>query len=227
MAQYDFSSGRCAKRRNRRNLFITAALVATSLCPAFFASHLVQNDAPRLASLSSPSGRASAQDAVVIASTRTYDWTLFDPTPTSQPETLNFARNAPLEAAFRPLSVQREASVEPLAPPAQQELAQPRQPLPIVKTVQSVQVVPLPVPRPAEFRAPKPAGAPQMASAPASRPTESAALPSAPANNPSFFEKLFGVRSASPPASALSYAALESPGSEAPRGCLENRVEPI
>jgi Protein of unknown function (DUF2778) len=115
------------------------------------------------------------------------------------------------------LSVQREASVEPLVPPAQKASAQP---MPDVKTDQSVKVVPLPVPRPAEFRIPKPAGAPQMASTPAFRPTKSANPTSVPADNLSFFEKLFRVRSASPPASALSYAALESLDSAAPSSRL-------
>jgi len=51
-----------------------------------------------------------------------------------------------------------------------------------------------------------------MATAPAARPIKSAALPSAPVNNPSFFEKLFGIKPAAPPPSALGYAALETPG---------------
>jgi hypothetical protein len=226
MVQYRFPSGPCAKRRNRRNFFLTTALVATSLSPAFFfAGRPVQKDAPRLASLSSLSGRAPVQDAVAIASTKTYDWALVDPTPALQPETLDFARNAPLAATFRPLSVLREASVEALVPPAQQGPGKSPQSSLAVKTAQSVQVVPpvqvpLPVPRPAEFRAPKPVEASEMVSAPASRVSKSAALPSAPASNPTFFEKLFGVRPASPPASALSYAALESPGRAAPSSRL-------
>jgi hypothetical protein len=48
------------------------------------------------------------------------------------------------------------------------------------------------------------------------RPARVAAAPSAPANNPSFFEKLFGLKPASPPESALGYASLDSTGSIAP-----------
>jgi hypothetical protein len=219
MVQYRVSSVRRARRSTLRNLSLTAVLAAASLSPAlFFAGGPVPGNVPHPAPSNGQSNRAQMRDPVAIAATGAFDRTFVDPAPALQDGTLDFTRNAPLDATFRPLRVPRETSVVTLAPPAQQEPAQPPQPAATVTTAQSMPVVPLPVPRPPEFRTSKSAEPPRTASAPASRPIVSAAAPSAPADNPSFLERLFGVRRAAPPPSALSYAALESPGSAAPGG---------
>jgi hypothetical protein len=218
MVQYRVSSVRRAKRSTLRNLSMTAVLAAASLSPAlFFAGGPVPGNVSHPALSNGQSDREQTHDAVAIAATGAFDRTFVDPAPALQDGTLDFTRNAPLDATFRPLRVPREISVVTLAQPAQQESARPPQPPATVTTAQSMPVVPLPVPRPPEFRTSKPAEPPRTASAPASRPVVSAAAPSAP-DNPSFFERLFGVRRTAPPPSALSYAALESPGSAAPGG---------
>ncbi len=202
---------RRALRKNRRSLFLTAALVAASLSPlAYFADFTTQSDAPPALSVNSASNQAPAQAAPVIASSTAYDPALVDPTPSMKPDALNFAQNAPLQAAFRSMAVQREASVEPQP----QEPAQPAAPVEMAQVVQPMPAsVPLPMPRPADLRAPKPLAPSRMASAPAAPVIPATpALPSAPADNRSFIEKLFGVRPASAPDGALGYAALDTKG---------------
>jgi hypothetical protein len=156
----------------------------------------------------------------VVASREGHHWAL-DPTLSLKPESLDFARNAQLEAAFRSPSAQHEATAEPPMAPTQQERARPLQSSPAPETSKSVQAVPLPVPRPSELRVSRASGLPQTASGPVSRRTRSAALPPAPADNRSFFEKLFGVQPPSGP--ALGYAALDSAVGIAPG----TRLSPI
>ncbi len=217
MVHIHSSSGRRARRRHRGNRLLTAALVAISLSPmAYFADLHVPDDATPVASVGPAATPAPVQETVVAASPLTYDPSLVDPMPALSGEALDFVHNAPLAAAFSPLPVQRDARLEPPAPAALPEPSPAAQPTPAVTVVaQAVQPVPLPVPRPVEVRAPRLPEAPRMASAVPSMPLKSAAPASAPSDNRSFFEKLFGVRPASPPEAALSYAALDS-GNVAP-----------
>ncbi|WP_343232584.1 DUF2778 domain-containing protein [Microvirga antarctica] len=59
-----------------------------------------------------------------------------------------------------------------------------------------------------------------MVSAPVVRPIKSAAIASAPVDNRTFIEKLFRLNPASPPPSALGYAALETPAGSSPTSRL-------
>jgi hypothetical protein len=140
------------------------------------------------------------------------DPTLIDPNPTLKSGALAFAENVPLQPGFRS-PVQRlapTASSEPASEPAPVEIAEAAPPVPAI--------VPLPVPRPLDLRAPKPSAPAQVASAPAAVAPRLALAPAAaPPDNRNFFEKLFGVRPASPPDAALGYAALDrGTGSIAP-----------
>jgi hypothetical protein len=228
-----YPSGGRVRRRNRRKLVLTTTLAMLAISPlAFLRDRPAQDAVPPSRSLGAT---APAQDATATASAGSYDRALVDPIPTLKPETLDFAHNAPLASTFRPPSPSREASVEPLAPAmsqdmASQEQALPLPPLPPLRMAQSDQPVPmpvpLPVPRPADLRASRPSETLRVASMPAPGPVKSAALPRATpqnaANSPSFIEKLFGIRPASPPASALGYAALENgTGSIAPSSRLD------
>jgi len=233
------------RRAPRRNLLLTAALVAISISPvAFFADLHRPGDAP--AASSSIASRPPAQEAVRPALARTYDPALVDPTPALKPEALVFANNAPLAAALRRPPVPLEARAAPQAapglpaepapsaqavPPAQ--VVSPAQAVPLapsappaLETAQAAQPVPLPAPRPAEWRVAKIPEAAPTARAPMFRPARVAAAPSAPANNPSFFEKLFGLKPASPPESALGYASLDSTGSIAPTSRFDSTPAP-
>jgi hypothetical protein len=200
------------RRRNRRSLLPTAALVAISLSPvAFFADFAGQGTPPSVETSNSSSHQVVTHAPAAPASDMTYDRALIDPMPALSPERLAFARNAPLSGTFSPLPGQRTARLEQ---PAAQELAPAPQPLPDLKTAQAPQPVPLPVPRPPELRMPQSPVTPQMARSPASSPrqTRSAALPSALVDNRSFFEKLFGIQPQSVPSSALGYASLDGGG---------------
>jgi hypothetical protein len=224
------SSRRRGPRRSRRNLFLTAALVAISLSPvALFVDLGSPGDTPPAATPASIAGRSPAQDAVAAASLGAIDATLVDPRPALKPEAPGFARNAPLETAFRLPPLRREAGIGPLAPPMPQEPmqqpaqeasrlpAQPPQQSAALNTAGFLPAAPLPAPRPAESRASRPSETPRVASAPAAAPMARSAAPAgAQPDNRSFFEKLFGVKPASPPESALGYASLDSTGSIAP-----------
>jgi hypothetical protein len=238
MFQKRFSSGLRARRRNRRNLCLTAALVAISLSPvALFVDLGSPGDAPPAATSASIAGRSPAQDAVAVASLGAIDATLVDPRPALKPEAPGFARNAPLETAFRLPPLRREAGIGPLAPsmpqestqesmqepmqqPAQESSrppAQPPQQSAALNTAGFLPAAPLPAPRPAQSRASRPSENPRVASAPAAASMARSAAPAgAPPDNRSFIEKLFGVKPASPPESALGYASLDSTGSIAP-----------
>jgi type VI secretion system (T6SS) effector TldE1-like protein len=197
---------RSALRKNRRGFLLPAALVAISLSPlAYFADFQSRTDAPPAAPLSSVSAQAPAAASA-------FDPALVDPAPALKTEALNFAQNAPLQAAFKLPPLQREAGIAPLVPPPPQEPPQPSAPVQSAQAAPPMPVfAPLPVPRPADLRAPRPTPAAQMASAPVATaiPLKTAALPGTPEDNRSFLEKLFGVRPASTPDAALAYAALD------------------
>jgi hypothetical protein len=194
-----------SRRRTGRTCFLAVAALGALSGPVVFTGLAVRDDEPPIASPSRTLQQAPGRNtAAVIAPER--DDGLLHPTPSSKPETLVFARNVPLEAAFRPPSVRSEADLVAPMPSAQEELA-PRPSPPTLEPTKSLQVVPLPVPRPPEFRLPKASEAPRVATGPAFRRSRSAALPTAPADDRSFFEKLFGVRRS--PGPALGYAALD------------------
>lgn len=208
MAHKPYPSIRRAPLRKRRSLLPTAVLVAISLSPvAFFVDFGRPADVPPEANV--VAGPAREAPKIALA----FDPALIDPTPALKPGALAFAQNTPLQPGFRSPSVQREAHIEL---PAPQESA----PAPTIEIAQAVAtmptMVPLPVPRPADLRAPdlrapKPSAPQQMASAAigVAAPRAPAVPAAAPEDNRNFFEKLFGVRPASPPDPALSYAALD------------------
>ncbi|UVF21402.1 DUF2778 domain-containing protein [Microvirga terrae] len=220
------SGGRAPRspRRKRRNLLPTAALVAISMSPlAYFVDFARQSDAPAVGPVSS----VAAPDTARVAAVANLDPALVSPTPLITTEAHRFARNTPLPAEFA-APVQRQASLAPVAPPPP---AGPAQPAPVQDVAEAVQPapvppsapVPLPVPRPADLFPARPAAATQMANAPVRAPmTQRAAIAAsasaaAPADTRSFIEKFFGIKPASPPADALSYASLDNgTGSIAP-----------
>ncbi|MBB4041962.1 hypothetical protein GGR34_003646 [Microvirga flocculans] len=206
MLHRSYPAGRRAARRPKRHFLLTAALVAISMSPlAYFADiggisgtpSAVQGEIARQASAGASLRTASA-----------YDLSLVDPNPTLRPEALAFARNTPLTAALKPRAAARTAPAEPSAAAVAQT---PVEPSPPVAVAEAAQPVPLPVPRPAEFRNLRTSPAPQVARASSVPATpRAAAIASPQADNRTFIEKLFGVRPATPPEAALSYAALEN-----------------
>ena len=224
MVHYRYPSGRRVRRSNRRNLFLTAALVAISMSPVVFYERLQGQDTSSSAESSTGVARpAPVQEIAGTVAVGRDGWSPVDPALTMKPEALAFASNAPLAASFRPFDAPRDvaATTMPVSLPSQE-------PAPEPQTAQAVQPasVPLPVPRPAEFRMAKTAGSPKSetlraARGPISGPVQVAAAPSAPESNPSFLERLFGIKPARPPENALGYAALET-GSIAP----SSRINP-
>lgn len=210
MLHRSYPSGGRAPRRKRRSLFPTAALVAISMSPlAYFVDFNRPSDEPPAVVSSGVSSPAPAQQGTVTA----YDATLVDPTPALKTKALHFAHNAPLQAAFKAPPVQNHASIAPLAPPMPEPPAQPAPAPEMAEAAQPVPApVPLPVPRPADLQPPKPAVPTQMASARTSAPMtqRTSVAASAPDDNRSFIEKLFGIKPASPPDAALSYASLDN-----------------
>ncbi|QRM31301.1 DUF2778 domain-containing protein [Microvirga sp. VF16] len=208
MLHRSYPSGGRAPRRKRRSLFPTAALVAISMSPlAYFADLSRPGDAPSTEQVDSVATPAPERQAAVV----TYGAALVDPTPTMKTEALPFAHNAPLQAAFKSPPVQQHASIAPVVPPMPETPVQPAPVQEIAEAAPSVPaVVPLPVPRPADLLPPKPAVPTQTANAPARIPMtqRTTVAASAPTDNRSFFEKLFGIKPASPPDAALSYASL-------------------
>jgi len=218
MLHTSYPSGGRAPRRKRRNLFPTAALVAISMSPLAYFVDFHQSDEAPVEHANSTAAPAPSQGAAMVA----YDATLVAPTPSMKTEALHFARNAPLPSAFKSPPAQRHASLAPVAPPMSET---PTQPAPVQEVAEAAQPaplpapVPLPVPRPADLQPPKPAVPTQMASAPVRVPMtqRTAVAAGAPADNRSFLEKLFGIKPASPPDAALSYASLDNgTGSIAP-----------
>ncbi|MBJ6127875.1 DUF2778 domain-containing protein [Microvirga splendida] len=203
MAHKPYSSLRRAPLRRTRSLIPTALLVAISLSPvALFVDFEQSTGTAPEAPVARTVERAAPEPVKTALS---LDAALINPNPTLAPGALAFRQEAPVAPGFRS-SVQQP--VPDPAPPV--EVAQAVIPVPVI--------APLPVPRPADLIARKPAAARQMASAPAAMTPRAAVSPAvAPADNRNFFEKLFGIRPASPPDAALSYAALDrGTGSIAP-----------
>jgi hypothetical protein len=209
-------------RRAQRNLFLAAALVATLLSSAAYLTDFASFDDVRLVTsvgLSNTPMPAQETDMATFASTDSGLPVSF--APAMSLETFDFVHNAPLAPKFSQFAIPDETGLK-LRPalPANASPGNPVEPdwppsniAAMVDTIESVpEPVPLPVPRPPEFRAPAPrlSEAPRKsrAAVPVSR--TSAAVASEPPDDRSFLEKLFGGKPASPPASALGYASLDS-----------------
>ncbi|MCG7394289.1 DUF2778 domain-containing protein [Microvirga sp. ACRRW] len=196
---------------------MTAALVAISMSPvAFFAKLQVQDAPPRIEVSARTASPTPTQAPVIAVASDDGDWSPVEPTLSMKAEALAFARNAPLATNFRPFNAPRAvANAGKPAAPTMQDNAPPASEPQIAQAP-----IPLPVPRPAEFRiasAPEPTKleTPRAARTRITAPMTVAAAPSAPDSSPSFFEKFFGIKPATPPESALGYAALNT-GSIAP-----------
>lgn len=222
MSYPSYSSGRRAPRKSRRGFFLTAALVAISMSPiALFADLDLPDYAPRPAPQAKVlSGRVPVPEVKTTGAIRLYDRALVDPSPVLKPDALALAHNAPLSSAFVAAPMRREAALaQPVAPAASEVVPEAEE------IAQAMLPVPLPVPRPADLGLSKPSIAPQVARARIPTPTRSTALasaPSTPMDDRSFFEKLFGVRTAPPvPDTAMSYASIDTgAGSLSPRGSV-------
>ena len=210
MLHNSYPSGVRHSRKKRRSVLPTALLVAISMSPlAYFVDFQHRSDEPRGEQVSSVAAPASVPVATVTA----YDPMLVDPTPAMKAEALHFARNAPLQSGFKAPPEPRQAHVAPVATVT----SAPTEPaLAMAEAAQPVPApVPLPVPRPADLM-PRRAAPIQTASAQPRAPmtqraeqrTEVAA--NAPADNRSFIEKFFGIKPATPPEAALSYASLDN-----------------
>ena len=211
MAHKPYSSLRRAPLRRNRSLLPAALLVAISLSPVAFFVDFEQSGVTAPEAPVATSAERGAPEPVQTA--LSLDPALINPNPTLRSGALAFRQDAPIVPGFRS-PVQREARTAPPEP-----LPEPASPLAIAQAVAPVPViVPLPVPRPADLRPPQPSASRQVASAPAAMTPRLPAAPAvAPADNRNFFEKLFGIRPASPPDAALSYAALDrGTGSIAP-----------
>ncbi|WP_244510488.1 DUF2778 domain-containing protein [Microvirga guangxiensis] len=200
---------------------MTAALVVISMCPvAFYAKLQVQDAPPKIEIAADIANPAPAPAPIEIAAPVADEWSPVDPKLTMKAEALAFAHNAPLATTFRPFNAPRVAiAATPVAPAIPANI----DPAPVQEFARAP--VPLPVPRPAEFRiaaAPKPE-TPRATRVATSAPITVAAAPSAPDKTPTFFEKLFGIKPATPPDSALGYAAI-STGSIAPTARLNPSI---
>ncbi|MDG2571069.1 DUF2778 domain-containing protein, partial [Vibrio parahaemolyticus] len=203
-----------APRKKQRNLFPTALLVAISMSPlAYFVDFQHRSDEPREEQVSSIAAPALVQ----VATAPAYDPALVDPTPAMKADALHFTRNAPLQSSFKSSPVRQQVAVAPAAPEAPAPAVEPT--APVVALAEAVQPlpapVPLPVPRPTDLMPPRVTAA-QTASIPARASvtprtvTGAVAIASPPADNRSFIEKFFGIKPATPPEAALSYASLDN-----------------
>lgn len=211
MAHRYTSSGRHVRRRSRRSLFMTSLLVAISLSPvAYFADLGDKASMPEAVASLAPALQPKPSPQIVAAAPQPASVSpLFDPAPALKLQTFKLAHHAPSPTAFSILDAPKAGTDQDIAaiPQRQPEEMQ-------TAEVIAVTPIPLPVPRPPEFRYQKPPEPRQIASADASASRRSIAQPepvqpSAPSDNRSFFEKMFGVKPASPPDAALSYAALD------------------
>ncbi|MEZ0171281.1 DUF2778 domain-containing protein [Microvirga sp. TS319] len=183
MVQYRYPSGRRVQRKNPRNLFLTAALVAISMSPvAFYAKLQGQDTLPpsssRSMDVAAPAAPVQAAPATVAAESAAEStgndtaWSPVDPAPMLKPEALAFTRNAPLATTFRRFGETSTAAAQTPVPPTReiaqvqetaqvretaqvQESAQGQESAPGPQLAQAAQPVPLPVPRPAEFQVAK------------------------------------------------------------------------
>jgi hypothetical protein len=209
-------------RRAQPNILLIAVLVATPLSTAaYFADFAFLENARPVASVVPPNTLKPAQDTVAAALQLIDDRRLVNSAPELSFEMFNFVHNAPLVPRFSQLTVQDEMGLkfQPALPAATplEDPVEPDQPLStegaVADAVEGVpEPVPLPVPRPPQLR---PAAtllpeAPRSSRAAGPVPMKSAAVAGTLPDNRSFLEKLLGVKPASPPASALGYASLDS-----------------
>ncbi|MET0526922.1 MAG: tlde1 domain-containing protein [Microvirga sp.] len=213
MAHRYTSSGRHVRRRSRRSLFTTSLLVAISLSPlAYFAD--LRDKTPEATASLAPLPKPAPQIAAASPQPANVS-PLFDPAPALKLQTFKLAHHAPSPTAFSILGTPK-ASADPVIAAIPQKQPDEIESEEEMKTAEVIAIapIPLPVPRPPEFRfqsSPEPR---QMASAAVPATRRSAAQPdpvqpAVPSDDRSFFEKLFGVKPASPPDAALSYAALD------------------
>ncbi|MEE1657836.1 tlde1 domain-containing protein [Microvirga sp. CF3062] len=211
MAHKPYQSLRRAPLRRNRSLLPTALLVAISLSPvALFVDFERSGGTAPDAQVA---GIAASPAPEPLKTALSLDPALINPKPTLSQGALAFKQSSPIQPGFRS-PVQREASIAPPEP-----VTIPAPPLEIAQAVAPIPMMaPLPVPRPADRRTPKPSASSQVASAPTAMTPRVLAAPAvASADNRNFIEKLFGIRPASPPDAALSYAALDrGTGSIAP-----------
>lgn len=211
MPRTHFRSRPRARRSYGRMILMATAVAAVSMGPAALLHMSEQPEGLSLDFLRLPTSLSPAPTPTpVVTASVVIDRALVDPAPSFSGGPLAFARNAPLKTGFTPPPAPRAAKVEPQAAP---------QSVPGVETIDVVQAVaapvplpvPLPVPRPREVAlSAKAPAVPQVASTQTPRAAKAVApQPVVPVNEPSFIEKLFGIRPASPPASAMSYAALD------------------
>ncbi|MGO4389090.1 tlde1 domain-containing protein [Microvirga sp. 2YAF29] len=209
MAHRYTSSPRHVPRRSRRSLFTTSLLVAVSLSPvAYFADLKDKAPTPEAVASLTPAPLQKRTPQVVAETPQPASLSpLFDPAPALKLQTFKLAHHAPSPTAFSILGTPKAGMDHDIAAIPQK---QPEE----TQTAEVIAIAPLPVPRPPEFRYQKPAEPRQVASADVPAPKRSVAQsepapPSAPSDDRSFFEKMFGVKPASPPGNALSYAALD------------------
>jgi hypothetical protein len=208
-------------RRAERNLFLTAAFVALPLSSAaYFADFPFFDDAQPIASVDPANALVPAQETAMAALPPTDDRPLVNSAPVLSLETFNLVHNPSLAPTFSQFTAQGKTGLT-LLPFLPADAASPsesvetdRPPSVLAAMVDTVErePVPLPVPRPAGLRA----SAPQLPEPPrnsrgaAPVPMKSTAVASAPPDDRSLLEKLFGLKPASPPNSALGYASLDS-----------------
>jgi hypothetical protein len=208
-------------RRAQRNLFLTAALVALPLSSAaYFADFPFFDNAQPIASVNPANAPGLAQETTMAALPPTNGRPLVNSAPVLSLETFNLVHNPSLAPTFSQFTAQGKTGLT-LLPFLPADAASPsesvetdRPPSVLAAMVDTVErePVPLPVPRPAGLRA----SAPQLPEPPrnsrgaAPVPMKSTAVASAPPDDRSLLEKLFGLKPASPPNSALGYTSLDS-----------------
>jgi hypothetical protein len=209
-------------RRAQRNLFLTAAKVATLLSSATYLADFASFDDVRpVASVGLANSPTPAQETDMGLFTPTDSRPLVSFAPAMSLETFDFVHNAPLAPKFSQFAVPDETGLKPRpALPVSASSGNPVEPdrppshlAAIVDMIEPApEPVPLPVPRPPELRAPAPwlSETPRKSRAAAPAPVTSAAVTSEPPDDRSFLEKLFGSKPASPPATDLGYASLGS-----------------
>jgi hypothetical protein len=178
------SGGHALVHRRRRSIPLARIGALSAVLTAGLAGLSVEDDASSIAPTITTERAAPPAETVAVGGR---SWTL-DP---SAPEVI--------ERVERPVDVPAQAAQEEHAPSA-----------PAQASAAPVRMIPLPVPRPAELGTLKPARRSEVASGPVSQGRRSAAIPVVPADNRSYIEKLFGVEPT--PGTALSYAALQTPG---------------
>lgn len=213
-----YPSGRRLRRRRRPHgpMLLRTSAVAL-LCAAF--PHLTAPDTPV------PAG--PGRPVLATASAPSASAWMLDPTPALGPAARGLAQAAPLSAALVPPAGAARTTLAMAAPrPAPAPAASP------ARTAQALpQTIPLPVPRPAGLVAQAEPARLALRSAPAlralaTRRTQVARASAEAAAERSFFDTVFGTRSAPEPEAAprttLAYAAVDPSVDPGPRRVIES-----